>query len=376
MAFVIFTCLFGCNTLWAQGAITNLTTTGTPPSNRNSLGIAPIGNNIYLFGGTFDNFSTQQVVSYNDLYVFKTQSNAWVKLNPVGTLPPPRGFSVCFGDAKNNILYMFGGTSFKTLKVAPVPFKDLTMFNDLWVYSVKDNKWKQITTTNGPSPRAKSIGWFADGKIYIFGGVAGDWNTYNDLWMYDVNKNAWTQLIANGDANSPPTRQEAQGGLVPNSNGTLAVIYGGEKISSSAGNSKFDILNDTWEYNIKTNQWKNITPVGDKNIYPVHTYSNAALIGNYFYIQSGDLQGVGSTSGCGAPFPQSVGDDLWRFDLTSHVWQRIGAGGDALPRMKRTAATSANDKMYMFLGYDFICENNGKPGQIWIKNVYMYDPSK
>ena len=64
-------------------------------------------NNAILFGGAKGYSSDYEIK--NDVYIFKIQENTWVKLNPIGDIPPARAaHSACA--LKDNHLAIFGGT--------------------------------------------------------------------------------------------------------------------------------------------------------------------------------------------------------------------------------------------------------------------------
>lgn len=355
---------------------TKLKHSGTPPSGRATPLAAALGDQIYLFGGVRDDFSKKLNTPYNDLYRFDTHTNTWHALTPTGTLPAPRGFGCAIGDPANERFIIFGGCDYRYDLLSSV------MFGDLWAYYPKQNMWTQIQPKNqGPCARAKPVIWIDGDKIYVATGVTDQFKCLNDVWAYDTKTNMWTELISDGTVDGPPPRNEALGGAILSPQGNL-VIYGGEtRISDKR---MFVTLNDTWEFNLQTNKWKNITP-SQSNIFPPRDHSSAAVIGKYLYIQGGAMCGLGHTDNvtCGAFFPQrSLTDELWRFDLTEHVWSKLGVAGDPLPRMKRNVGVNINNKMYIMAGFDFQWfggtpaeELYGKgPGQIWNENVYMFDP--
>lgn len=338
-----------------------LKTSGSHPSGRSTPSVAALGKYVYLFGGIRDDYSTGVNTFYNDLYRFNTETNTWEMLSPKGEAPAPRSLAIAMGDIDHNRILILGGIHYGK------NFSNMTMYSDIWSYSPSSNTWTKIIQKNkGPETRGAQKAWYANNKIYVFGGNSPSFTLFNDTWVFDLTTNTWKELIANKTPDSPPARREA---MAANSPSDL-VIYGGMGLDQTNNMTTF---NDTWEFNLKTNKWLNVTPANDKNISPPHTDSSVAIIGNNMYMQGGDLKGVGETTGCGAPFPQSANDDLWRFDLNSHVWDKLGASGDSLPRLKRGSGVAVNGKMYIFSGYDFQCYGKG-PGQLWDLNVYTLNP--
>jgi N-acetylneuraminic acid mutarotase len=348
----------------ADGTWLKLTTSGPRPSERSTPAVAALGTSVYVFGGVKDDFSTQINTFYNDLHRFDTLTNTWLALSPAGALPPARAFAASVGHERSRRMLVFGGAIYGPF------FVGFTAYDDLWAYSVDQNAWSQIHPLNpGPVGRSRPTAWIVDGKMYIFGGVTSTFTTLNDLWVYNLNTNTWTQLIPNGAPGSPPPRHEAQAGTVP-ARGRLT-LYGGEGIDPMSGG--FVTLDDTWEFDLNTNTWSEVTPAPQNNIQPPRNYGAAAVIEGNLYLQGGDVPG--GSSGCGAPFPQNPTEELWRFDLVQHVWTRLFPAGDPLVALKRHNAAVVGSRMYIFSGWDFQCEGGVGPGQVWNLDVYRYEPS-
>ena len=106
-----------------------------------------------------------------------------------------------------------------------------------------------------------------------------------------------------------------------------------------------------------------------RNIDPARNYGATAVLGGALLLAGGDMPG--GSSGCGSPFEQNPTRELWRFDLHRRAWQQLAPGGDVLPRLKRVAGAQVGGQMYVFSGFDFVCEN-GVGGQVWNTDVYRY----
>lgn len=340
---------------WAQ-TFTKHTTTGPGPSERSVPAAVGLGRWAYVFGGVKDDFNTQVNTFYNDLYRLDTRTNTWQALTPVGD-PPPRAFAAAVAHAPNDDIYIYGGATYQS------GFLLFIAFGDLWKYSVASNSWTQIQAVNAvPPARSGAAAWIAGDRIFVFGGIDSTFSTKNDLWKYDISNNSWTELIPNGAAGSPPARHVAQAGKRAKQ-GKLT-LYGGEGDALSG----FAVLTDTWQYDIATNSWTNVTPMRPFDIDPHRNYGAAAIVDEVLALQGGDIPG--GSSGCGAPFPQNPTEQLWKFDLATLQWVRVFPVGSALPKLKRHAAAAVRDVMYIFSGWDFVCP----PGQIWNHDVYSFDP--
>jgi N-acetylneuraminic acid mutarotase len=360
-----------------------LETTGVKPSKRTSSVTASIGETIYCFGGLYDNFGGKVNTFYNDLFKFNTKNHHWEELQPEGAIPAPRGTSMGLTDKENNKFYIFGGVDYP----ANFDLKKINMMNDLWVYSPDTNKWEEIKQNkHRPSPRAKSRLWLANNKIYLFGGAGFSHNTFkflNDMWVYDIATNEWAEIIHQGHHNSPQARDEAYAGLSPSSEGKLT-IYAGEGAMNMQTHRNL-MLNDTWQFDLKTNKWTDITNKIKDHIFPPRGIGSGVTIGDKLYIHGGTYAGIGFTplDICDAPFPQrAISNEIWCFDQVHHTWKQIGATGDGMPRIKRHAACEADGKMYILAGFDYIwfggtpeheLFGNG-PGQVWNEEIYCFEP--
>ncbi len=61
------------------------------------------------------------------------------------------------------------------------------------VVAMNDNTWLKMSAENNPRSRMYSSPWFADGKLYYFGGGHFSY-TYNDVEVYDLAGNAWKKI--------------------------------------------------------------------------------------------------------------------------------------------------------------------------------------
>jgi hypothetical protein len=72
--------------------------------------------------------------------------------------------------------------------------------------------------------------------------------------------------------------------------------------------------------------------------------------------------------------PANPTEELWRFDLHDRVWEQQFPGGDPLVRLKRTNSARVAGAMYVFGGFDFVCEDAVTPRQIFNVDVYRFKP--
>lgn len=344
-----------------DGRWSRLATTGTPPSERSTPAVAAIGHRVFVFGGSRDDVVNGDVVIFDDLHRFDTVTRRWDELSPAGAIPPPRVFAASVAHRPSRRMLVFGGAFFGPF------FSDFSAYGDLWAYDVDANAWTELQPVNqGPSPRSRPSAWIVDDRLFVFGGVTSFFQVLNDLWVYDLASNAWTELIPSGATGSPPPRHEAMNGT--RAKGGRLVLYGGEAINEQF---EFSVLGDTWEYSLSSGAWTDVTPAPQDNIDPPRNFATAVLLDRSLYLHGGDTPGG---EDCGAVFPQNPTEELWRFDLRDRVWEQQFPGGDPLARLKRTNSVRVGGAMYVFAGFDFVCEDAVTPRQLWNLDVYRFSP--
>lgn len=357
----LFFLCFAVSVLAADGNLQKLDITGTGPSERGGASAEALGAGVYLFGGVKEDFQGFQNTFFNDLYRFDTGDNSWSIVTPSGTGPGPRAFAASAVHAPSQRMVIFGGSSF-----TPVYFP-FTVFDDLWAYSPASNSWEQLGTSGPrPSGRTGSNIWIQGNTMYLFGGMTQFFKFMNDLWSYDFRTDQWNELIPSGAAGSPAGRHETSSANVIRRNQLL--IYGGENINYST--FEFQQLNDTWQLNLRTLTWTELTPVPLDNISSATFQAASAIVGGNLYIQGGNT--TGGTTGCGAPFKQNVVSDLWRYDQARNLWTSLAPLGEPLPYLKRHSEAVVQGRLYLFLGWDFQCPTGMGNGQIFNTDVFVY----
>jgi N-acetylneuraminic acid mutarotase len=161
--------------------------------------------------------------------------------------PTPRSSSTMVANPANeNELFMYGGEYFNG---ATAHF-----YSDLFVYNIKQDTWKKVTSPNSPLPRSGHAWCRAANtkEIYLFGGEfsspkQGTFYHYNDFWRLDPVSREWTRIEQKGKASSPPARS----GHRMVSFKQYIILFGGFQDTSAT--TKY--LNDLWIYDCVNFTW-------------------------------------------------------------------------------------------------------------------------
>jgi N-acetylneuraminic acid mutarotase len=148
--------------------------------------------------------------------------------------------------ANENELFLYGGEYFNG---ATAQF-----YNDLFVYNIKQDSWKKVTSPNSPLPRSGHAWCRAANtkEIYLFGGEfsspkQGTFYHYNDFWRLDPTSREWTRVEMKGKNAGPPARSGHR--MVGFKQ--YIILFGGFQDTSAT--TKY--LNDVWIYDCVNFAW-------------------------------------------------------------------------------------------------------------------------
>ena len=174
-------------------------------------------------------------------------SLTWSLLQPAGEIPPARsGAASVIVDGK---LYIFGGYGGGTGRL-----------DDFYSFDFERNEWKRVEVLSEERPGFReNNGVVASGdssRLTLFGGYDGN-QWLNDLWVFDIAQSHWTCIQESSDPNSGddtsgPSRRF---GYVSVVHRNKFVLFGG-----------FDgvlWLNDMWEFNFDTREWRLVQARGE-----------------------------------------------------------------------------------------------------------------
>ncbi|MFO0320090.1 MAG: kelch repeat-containing protein, partial [Neisseriaceae bacterium] len=241
--------------------------------------------NLWLFGGSNGGSS------FNDLWKYVESTNQWTwmsgsrflgqqgvygtkGLSAESNVPGARFGAVSWRDNSGN-LWLFGGSN------------GGSSFNDLWKYSVSQNRWVWVSGSNMinqpgiyddmrvtsplnvPGARYGASSWVDEstGVLWLFGGLGYDESNnigyLNDLWKYDISQGQW--VWASGSKNIDQFGMYGSKGVAESSNvpgarrGAISwvdksgnlLLFGGIRYIGS----EVTLYNDLWKYDISQNSW-------------------------------------------------------------------------------------------------------------------------
>ncbi len=267
-------------------------------------------------------------------------------------------------------LYLFGGSGYTE--------KGWGTMNDLWEFDHATGNWRWLKGSkepvstavygtfgvaapeNTPNGRTQASGWAVNGKLYLFGGSNGSSGSYNDLWEYTIATGYWrwikgsnttgakgtygTQTVA-AATNIPGSRLGAMTWAV----GTKLYLFGGYGWRA-AGSYSEDSLNDLWEYDTSTGNWKWLKGSSSSGTGSCGTYGTmgTAAVGNNpgsrsdgtvwesggkLYLFGGSGFGAYTSNGC----QSGQLNDLWEYNPSTNYWRWLK--GSNLLNMSPTYGT-------------------------------------
>jgi hypothetical protein len=234
---------------------------------------------------------------------------AWIQLNPAGTLPVGRVNSTTVYIHSINRMLLFGGYPVHTNATIQTPT------NDLWALDGANGsgtaQWTQLMLPNAagsPPPRTGAPAFYdaSSNRMILFGGQGGpeiSWAARNDVWVLTnadgtTGTPTWLQLSITGQ--TPPPRGGHAAAYDPATNSLI--VYGGSESLNGLGGCPCNSYSDTWvlsNANGASSQppaWTQLAPTGTAPTLAqtAFAYDSAQ---NVFIIYGGfDASGNGQTA--------------------------------------------------------------------------------
>ena len=120
-------------------------------------------------------------------------------------------------------------------------------------YNLTFDQWRTLPTANPtPFPRSGASVVFVKRtrEVFLFGGYTNVY--FDELWKYSIDSNAWTQIQKVNPLVWPVAR----------SGHCLEITSSGEIVMFGGYSSSNQYLSDVWLFNVTTNSWRQITPLG------------------------------------------------------------------------------------------------------------------
>jgi N-acetylneuraminic acid mutarotase len=227
---------------------------------------------------------------------YARQQEQFLKVTEAPSEPPSaRGSSTLIASpANDNELFLFGGEYFNGALAK--------FYNDLYVYNIRNDEWKVVTSPNSPLPRSGHA-WTRGGNekaIYLFGGEfsspkQGTFYHYNDFWRLDPVSREWSRIEVKGKNASPPARSGHRMTYYKQ----YIILFGGFQDTSQT--TKY--LQDIWIYDTQNFVWHApVTPPASGKPDARSSFSflphdrGAVLYGGYSRVKASTGAGKGQSS--------------------------------------------------------------------------------
>ena len=214
-------------------------------------------------------------------------------------------------------------------------------------------KWTKLAAF--PEPAEELLGASAGGKMYVFCGLAPGWNPIGMVYEYDPATDKWTKKKPMPLASHHVSFTEHKGKIY---------AFGGFVLPPKGQPPAWVPIDNAWEYDPATDNWKALAPLPTKRGSPV-----AVTVGDKMYVIGGATTLPGSTAVHPARPHYSVGA-VEEYDPATNTWRSRAA--IPTPRNHATAGV-VNGKIYVIggrVGGAFVSSGSSNVGI-----VEEYDPA-
>ena len=207
-----------------------------------------------------------------------------------------------------------------------------------------------------PAPSEEVLGATANGKLYVFAGLAPGWKPKAMVQEFDPAANAWAQK----KPMALPSHHVAFTSL-----NNKIYAFGGFKLPDS-GPPAWEPINNAWEYDPATDAWKELAPMPTKR-----GAAAAAAVGGKIYVAGGanSLSGV-SENGIHPRRPHNVVATVEEYDPATNTWRERRP---LLLARNHHVAASVGNKVYVIGGRVGAAFISGTSNNVDL--VEAYDPA-
>lgn len=223
-----------------------------------------VGSRMFIFGGKGANGAM-----YNDVFFLDLVEWVWVPVSPLSVGPSPRFFHAA--ELVGRKIVVHGGWD-----------GDLDCYNDLWIFNTDSFAWMQPRTSGfGPTPRyGHTLNLAADGRLLAFGGCTltekGLPKYLDDMRVIDTETMVWTRPRLEGLV--PSARFGHTTGMAP---GDQLVLFGGWGRGGCQSSTQVNdpAANSVAIFDVGTMTWLAPKKVGKKELRHIYNHG-AAVIAN------------------------------------------------------------------------------------------------
>jgi len=229
------------------------------------------GDKWYLFGGT-----TKATFNNANMWCFNFTKNEWSLIKPTSTvIPAPLDShsSTLYKDPQGkSYIVTFGGFVGSTYGEY---WNQIVMFdieNKRWILPYSKEEGIQFLNPNGPAARCGHSATIHKNNLYVFGGTNGEVR-FNDIWVYDLINQSWRQIQPK---ENPPPRNGHTSVLYKDDG---LVIFGGiqditherdDVIFFDFASSQWVVLDAEYDHS-KVSSCKNVSPEASPDRSPSST---------------------------------------------------------------------------------------------------------
>lgn len=164
-------------------------------------------------------FNGSKTTMYNELYTYNIKKDKWLQISSPNGPLPRCSHQAVFVPQMGGQLWVFGG------EFSSPTHSQFRHYSDLWVFHFNEKTWEQIKASGGPSSRSGHRMTLSQKKLFVFGGFhesVRDYKYFNDVYTFDLENRKWSKIEAK--SNPPSPRSGCQ--IAPLSDGGI-LIYGG-----------------------------------------------------------------------------------------------------------------------------------------------------
>lgn len=299
---------------------------------------------IYGFNETIESpaVGSASNIFYDDIYAIHSHTGQTIRLGIDGDKPSKRAF-VSAGQVHHDgdlSVLMYAGESYD---YTTIPLPTVNEYNDAWVLNLRTLSWKQLDTTNTPSPRSLNAFVVINNKLIVHGGVHFQLpyftpQNYQEMYSFDPQTGIFSELKQINQVMSP--RHNHHFHYWENQN--KIVSFGG---AYAVDAQTFIEYTDVHTYDLDTGSWES------HNVSLQETFGYSSLKQSVTTVIGDKLIIIGGDSGVGYPV---INTKTIVYDLNTREFLIDSTNG---PQLKRAAISKQYKHNYadvsVFGGYNW-----------------------